>query len=446
MGKGWVLFMLLTLFGIAPLFVYAAPPCPYSWERNLRVGMTGDDVLKLQEYLSVRNTGYFGPLTKAAVTQFQEQYPADILTPNGLTRGSGFFGASTRAKLNNLCSGQVAGSSVQSNSNLTVTAGDQPAYTIAPANAGYIPFTNFTLTAGDTDVTVSSVTVRRVGPASDQIFYDIVLFDDSWEYDSTVYGFTSAHEATFTKPFVVPARTSKIMTVVGDMNIDLTSQDGQMAGLEVISIRADAPVSGTLPIVGTFQTANASLVIGSVTALLGVDDPRAARTRYITDANITFSSIRITAGSPEDVTMNSIMWRQSGTANPVDLANVRTVVNGVSYPADVDGKYYTSTFPNGILIRRGDSINVSVVGDLTGSGSNRTVQFNLDEGADADFTGMVYGFGIFMLPAGNTDVAGANSAFLTNDGTTAGTSLTPYFAGSITTISPGAFSGVGKSN
>jgi len=92
--------------------------CTATFARNLNVGMSGPDVLALQKFLnksadtrvSVSGAGapgletqYYGPATAAAVSKFQVKYRAEVLTPSGLVNPTGFFGPSTRAKANALC-------------------------------------------------------------------------------------------------------------------------------------------------------------------------------------------------------------------------------------------------------------------------------------------------------------------------------------------------------
>lgn len=96
----------------------ASGVCPYTWTRDLAVGATGADVMKLQQFLNAdadtrvaasgagsvgMETEYFGPATAAAVSKMQVKYRADILSPANLVNPTGYFGASSRAKANSLC-------------------------------------------------------------------------------------------------------------------------------------------------------------------------------------------------------------------------------------------------------------------------------------------------------------------------------------------------------
>jgi len=82
------------------------------FENNLYYGlMNNREVRCLQQFLKAQGldiypeglvTGNFLSLTKQAVIRFQEKYAKDILEPWGLTKGTGFVGKTTIAKINEL--------------------------------------------------------------------------------------------------------------------------------------------------------------------------------------------------------------------------------------------------------------------------------------------------------------------------------------------------------
>jgi peptidoglycan hydrolase-like protein with peptidoglycan-binding domain len=82
----------------------------FVFTRNLKIGDMGEDVRALQKILNSRGylvaakgagskgseSAIFGPATAHALSEFQEANAATILTPFGLTKGTGVFGESTR--------------------------------------------------------------------------------------------------------------------------------------------------------------------------------------------------------------------------------------------------------------------------------------------------------------------------------------------------------------
>ncbi|MEI6296839.1 MAG: hypothetical protein WCO84_04315 [bacterium] len=277
------------------------------------------------------------------------------------------------------------------------------------------------------------------------MFDSVSFVDENGDSLADDRSFNSNHQIVFRGPFTIPANTSKTVSILGNMVEDLTDYSGQSPVIQISNIDATTKVSGELPIKGTAQTANDTLVIGGATAMLSSYDPTTSNSRNIGDKGIRFSGIRITANSKEDLTLSSISWNQMGTASEHDLTNVATVINGVSYPTTVDGKYFTSTFPGGILIPKGQVVDVYIQGDLTISGADRTVEFDIKSSGDVWLTGNLYGYGVGIYADGNISTIG-NSVFITSDGTSDGDEGTPFFSGSVVTINSGSINSIGRSN
>lgn len=98
--------------------------------KDLQKGDTGEEVRRLQQCLAQDSqvypegtvNGSFGALTQQAVIRFQEKYAAEVLTPIGITKGTGKAGQLTREKLNVLC---FTGSGGYTPLLLTITTVDQ---------------------------------------------------------------------------------------------------------------------------------------------------------------------------------------------------------------------------------------------------------------------------------------------------------------------------------
>jgi peptidoglycan hydrolase-like protein with peptidoglycan-binding domain len=93
--------------------IYKGIPSNFNFGNKLNYGMTSNEVKYLQIVLKeevgpptypedVPATGWFGPITKTSVIEFQEKYQEDILAPWGLSSGTGLVGKTTIEKLNEL--------------------------------------------------------------------------------------------------------------------------------------------------------------------------------------------------------------------------------------------------------------------------------------------------------------------------------------------------------
>jgi len=436
---------LAALQGAAPAAGAPAACTGITFDRNLKLGMTGTDVKCLQALLNTdaatkvadsgagspgSETTYFGSLTQAAVVKYQEKYAADCLTPLGLTTGTGFVGVKTRAKLNSVLAvvtppaGVVCGNGTcetgETTANcpadcpavpvagLTVAlAANTPAAQLVPsgiaplgAPASNVPFTKVTFTGSGK---ISKIVVTRSGISTDASLTGIRLFDGSTQIGTT-QTFNAVHQAVFnlTTPWEVSG--TKTLTIAGDYLVGNTGQV-ILSIQSAADIVADVTVTGTFPIVGN-PTTGSPTNVGSLTVDNGSLQPIAGSTVDVDATNHIFMQMRLTAGAVEDVYVNAVTVARGTAATFIDadLTNI-TLYNdttGVALGTVTSlgaGSKTTFALSTPLLIARGRFVELSVRADVLG-GSNRRVAFDVNDGLayTINATGTSYGYGVAFLP------------------------------------------------
>jgi len=233
---------------------------------GLKYGVTSDAVKTLQEglkqdvsvYPEGLTTGYFGPLTKAAVIRFQEKYAVEVLAPWGLTKGTGYVGSTTTAKFNALycipvevtpvsglpegctstegfspttglsCAGTTTTTVGPSYGSLSVTS-----YPVSNPQTTLYGGATYELIAGQYKATGSDMTIKKVSvEVVDvdtttfpwQVFTTLSVWDGSTMLaelpitEANAIKNTFAHDYTFDISglnLIVPNGTQKVLTVKG---------------------------------------------------------------------------------------------------------------------------------------------------------------------------------------------------------------------------------------
>ncbi|MFA6554431.1 MAG: peptidoglycan-binding domain-containing protein [Candidatus Paceibacterota bacterium] len=225
--KNYTFFIIVTsIFLLSSGNLAQAVQFPIS--RTLKVGMSGEDVKVLQKILNQDSTTrissvgigssgqestYFGALTRNAVIRLQEKYKNEILTPNGLSFGTGIVGPSTLKVLSLLFQGSA-----------TVST------TVIPTNS---TATNINIPTNPTIVPISTtVTVPKV-PANPNL-NNLSTFIDSFEKVSKKQGLSNERIAFLKDKILKDVATSTdlkkefMKLVENDKNISKNNEiDGQ---------------------------------------------------------------------------------------------------------------------------------------------------------------------------------------------------------------------------
>jgi len=349
-----------------------------TFDRNLSVGATGADVKCLQSLLNQdadtkladsgagspgNETEYFGPITKAGVIKFQEKYADDILASYGLTKGTGFVGVTTRAKLNALLSASTGGETAEYGTAFTFTLSGTP----VAGDYVYITLTdaeNVVKCSADVLSAPAGVTLDSLTDTLTTKFGNCAGFSASSEGNVITVVTTGAA----CKPKVdVDNKSGSTLSIVGAITEAAGGETGPTtpvtAGLSV-ALADDNPASAT---------------IVADSADDGVDGAQAL---------VPFLSVTLTNGDSSDVKVTGMNFKRTGISADSDISQAYL------YDGDTKLAEYNSfsdsvlsfSNSNGLFtIPAGSSKTVTLRADIAnGIDSGKTIRFSIE--SDSDIT------------------------------------------------------------
>lgn len=380
----------------------------YTFSRNLKKGDTGADVLELQKLLNTNvatqvaatgvgsageETEYFGSLTKAAVVNFQDLYADEVLTPIGLTTGTGYVGTMTLAKLNAL---SVADEPIDDwytpdeSTDDWFTPIDEPIddltgpVTVSLADSNPVGAALVALQAGAKIAdfkfsgtgTITSVTLKQSGFSTQDALTNVYLYDGATRLTDG-YTFNSAGNLVMNNLNIAVAG-ERVISVKADVVDSVTAHHStiviSLVGYTADGVAETTQVNGNMVQFVAGSLAGVTLTMNTVT---GTPTVNAGTMNY----TIWGNSITV---STRSVNLGGAIFKIIGSAPGTSFENVRLMIDGVqageATTVDATGNVVFAFSATPIALATG-SHTVELRADIVG-GSNRSFYVSLGSAGD----------------------------------------------------------------
>ena len=272
-----------------------------------------------------------------------------------------------------------------------------PASASIPKNGSKVYVLSVDFTAGSADATVNGFTVQRVG-LSNRSNINKVWAEQNGVRIVSSRSINSDDQAplVFTTPLVIKAGTTATVKVYMGM-LSSNTTTGDQIGFQVTTVDAGAGTTKGLPLTGnTFTTSNYSLTPINITGTNSTTSVDVGTTAVDLTNNIQIQNNGNGTNSNVDLTLNSISFRNDGTADLSQLANVGVYdANGkISSDVVANGRDLLVRFGSGYTIAKGAIKNVTLRGDIVTAETGRnSFSFEVLRAEDVDAVEASTGFG-----------------------------------------------------
>lgn len=266
-----------------------------------------------------------------------------------------------------------------------------PSASTIPGAISGLPVAKFDFTAGEEDVNVTSLTLKRNGLSNSATLTALAVFSDegrvSKAKNDSQENNTQAYITLDNGGIVVKAGSTMTLTVVADVAASNTTNGNEFA-IELVAVEASSSVEGLDSLVAETMKVGWVDAPSVVIALdWSVADVK------VGDEEAELFKFEIQGASDEDISLSQITFKWEGSideetelANYVLFANNDQIAEGT-----VNGKY-VSFDANNFVIAEDKNVGFVVKADIIG-GVTETIAFKIDKTLDVTAIGGKYGFG-----------------------------------------------------
>ncbi|MFC1598725.1 beta strand repeat-containing protein [Patescibacteria group bacterium] len=332
----------------------------------------------------------------------------------------------------NVDKGLAEGGEVGTGGALSISlASDSPAGQSVPGGAVTpatdVIFTKINLTAGSAAVDVSKIRVTRTGLSADADLASLKLLSGATQLD-TAQTLNSSHQATFNVNRTIAANSTLVVTVMGNLAVTAGANSAEFrigiaSSTDVVSNASS--VTGA-PVWGNTMTA-VNTNVGALTIAQSGSMPALGSTVDL-NATETFFGMRLTAGSVEDVQINSFTLKtgNNSSINVGDLTEIE-VINDTTgdtiatmTDTEANGDIVVDLMGDPLILEKGNTRDIIVRAKVV-DGAGRVVAFDIHDGVSfmINAVGKLYGFGVALNDGGGWTVVttGVGVGVTVNQGT-----------------------------
>lgn len=275
---------------------------------------------------------------------------------------------------------------------------DTPAAATIPAGVSGLPVATYDFTAGDSDVTVTSITLKRRGLSDKSTLTGLAAFSTdgrvSKAKNDSENNDTEA-TLTLTNGFVVKAGQTRTLTIVADVptNASTPSVAGDEFAIELVEVVASTTAQSDGSLVAN------TMKVGSVdAATLTVNSNGTVSNPKLGETGVDIFKFSLVGDTNEDILVKSLTFKADSSNASDDLTNFKLYYGSteVASTAAMDGKYLTFKFGNGYTVAQDKTLKFTVKADVI-SGAGDAIGFSVDKKLDVTAEGTTYGYGAAVV-------------------------------------------------